>query len=58
MKLDWQSIQSPTGQLIVVGLLAAVAVGAVAWQRTRRKPVPMPEPKAMAPAALPKIFQR
>jgi hypothetical protein len=58
MKLDWLSIQSPTGQLIVVGLLAAVAVGAVAWQRTHRKPVTLPEPKAMAPAALPKIFQR
>ena len=58
MKLNSQFLQTPTGQLVVVGVLAAVAVGAVAWQRSHRKPVAMPTAKVSAPAPLPKVFQR
>lgn len=58
MKWDAQFFQTPTGQLLVVGMLAAIAVGVVGWQRTHRKPTALPEPKSTAPAALPRVFQR
>lgn len=58
MKWDAQFFQTPTGQLLVVGMLAAIAVGEVGWQRTHRKPTALPEPKTTAPAALPRVFQR
>lgn len=58
MKLNSQFFQTATGQLAVVGVLAAVAIGAVAWQRSHRKSVAMPAAKASAPASLPKVFQR
>lgn len=52
--------KTPTGQLVAVGLLAAGAMGFVAWQRAHRPP---PVPKApssgnAATAMLPKVFQR
>ncbi len=58
MKWDAQFFQTPTGQLLVVGMLAAIAVGVVGWQRTHRKPTALPESKSTAPAALPRVFQR
>ena len=42
MKLNVQFFTTPTGQLIVVVALAAVAVGVVAWQRAHRPPVSGP----------------
>lgn len=57
MKFDAQFFSSPTGQLVAVGVLAAIAVGAVAWQRSRGTAA-MPLPKAVAPASLPKVFER
>lgn len=58
MKLDLQFLRSPTGQLVVVGVLAAVAAGAIGWQRSRRKPVTVPAVKTTAAALLPTVFQR
>lgn len=58
MKWDGQFLQSPTGQLLAVGMLAILAAGAVAWQRAHRKAEPMPEPKVSSAAALPRVFQR
>lgn len=60
MKLNLQFFTTPTGQLIVVAALAAVAVGVVAWQRAHRGPVPAAAtvPGARPSASLPKVFQR
>lgn len=58
MKLDAQFFSSPTGQLIAVGALAALAAGAVAWQRAQGSGAAMPSASAAAPASLPKVFDR
>jgi len=58
MKLDAAFLSTPTGQLTLVGLLAALAVGAVAWQRAHRRPVLAPVVRAAVPVALPKVFTR
>lgn len=58
MKFDATFFSTPTGQLTLVGLLAAVAIGAVAWQRAHRRPVLSPAVKAVMPVALPKVFTR
>jgi hypothetical protein len=58
MRLDSQFIQSPSGQLIVVGFIAVVATGVVAWQRNHRRPAPLPLSRTAAPAALPRVIQR
>lgn len=58
MKFDAAFFSTPTGQLTLVGLLAALAVGAVAWQRAHRRPVLSPAVKAAMPVALPKVFTR
>lgn len=58
MKFDASFFSTPTGQLTLVGLLAALAVGAVAWQRAHRRPVLSPAVKAAMPVALPKVFTR
>lgn len=58
MKFDAAFFSTPTGQLTLVGLLAALAVGAVAWQRANRRPVLSPSVKAAMPVALPKVFTR
>lgn len=53
-------LKTPTGQLVAVGLLAACAMGYVAWQRAHRPP-PVPRGPASGPtaaASLPKVFQR
>ncbi|MDI1335793.1 MAG: TrbI/VirB10 family protein [Lacunisphaera sp.] len=60
MKLKFNPLwfSSSTGQLVMVGLLAAIAVGSVAWHRTRPKPV---QPAVAQPAksgTLPRIFAR
>jgi len=55
MKLNLSFFLSPTGQLIVVCFIAAIAIGSVAWKRTQTPPAPK---KAEAPAVLPKVFQR
>lgn len=57
MKLDAEFFSSPTGQLVAVAALAAIAVGVVAWQRTRQTAA-LPPAKATAPASLPKVFER
>lgn len=60
MKPTLLFFKTPTGQLVAVGVLAAAAMGFVAWQRAHRPP---PVPKAPASgsataAMLPKVFQR
>lgn len=57
MKLNLSFFLSPTGQAVVVGLIAALAIGGVAWRRSQVKPVPR-KSETTAPAVLPKIFQR
>ncbi|MDP3070023.1 MAG: TrbI/VirB10 family protein [Opitutaceae bacterium] len=60
MKLNAQFFTTPTGQLIVVAALAAVAVGVVAWQRAHRAPSPAAAAaSSVRPTpSLPKVFQR
>lgn len=58
MKLDKQFIQSPTGQLVVIGVLAVLLAGVIGWQRTQRPASRMPDPAATAQAPLPKVIQR
>lgn len=58
MKFDATFFSTPTGQFTLVGLLAALAIGAVAWQRAHRRPVLSPAVKAALPVALPKVFTR
>lgn len=58
MNFDAAFFSTPTGQLSLVGLLAALAIGAVAWQRAHRRPVLSPAVKAAMPVALPKVFTR
>lgn len=58
MKFDASFFSTSTGQLTLVGLLAALAVGAVAWQRAHRRPVLSPAVKAAVPMTLPKVFTR
>lgn len=59
MKLRFDSawFSTPTAQLVLVGVLAAVAVGAVAWQRKQRRPVAAEAPKTR-PASLPRTLAR
>ena len=57
MKLSPSFFLSPTGQGIVVGLIAALVIGGVAWRRSQVKPEPK-KSETISPAALPKIFQR
>ncbi len=56
LRIDPLWFSSPTGQLVMVGLLAVVAVGSVAWHRTRQKPAPAVG--ALKPAALPRTYSR
>lgn len=58
MRWNVQFLQTPTGQLLAVGVLAVAAAAAFAWQRAHRKTPSMPEPKTTAPAVLPRVFQR
>lgn len=58
MKLDPQFFQSPTGQLVVVGVLAVVVAGVVGWQRAHGRLAPMAGSLAKAPAPLPTVTQR
>jgi hypothetical protein len=54
-----QFLRSPTGQLMVVGILAAVAVAWTAWQRLQQpRPMPSANRSVATPASLPKVFQR
>lgn len=57
MKLSPSFFLSPTGQGIVVGLIAALVIGGVAWRRSQVKPEAK-KSETISPAALPKIFQR
>lgn len=52
-----QFLPTPAGQLVAVGLLAALAVAAVAWQRSRRAPRLPAEGRTVA-APLPRTFER
>ena len=56
LRIDPLWFSSPTGQLVMVGLLAVVAVGSVAWHRTRQRPAPAVT--AAKPATLPRTFSR
>lgn len=57
LRFDAAWFSTPTAQLLLVGLLGAVAVGAVAWQRHQRRPGGIPAPQAK-PAALPRTLAR
>jgi Bacterial conjugation TrbI-like protein len=58
MRFPTEFFSTPTGQLALVGALAAIAAGAVYWQR-HHQPAAMPKPVAVvaAPSA-PKTFTR
>ncbi len=58
MKLDWHYFETPTGQLVLIGLLAVMAAGAFAWQRVHSRTATMPAPPEMATPSLPRVFQR
>jgi len=60
MKLNFNPgfFTSSTGQLMVVGLLAVVAVGAVGWRRSHPATKPLPASTASKPVSLPRIFTR
>lgn len=58
MKFDWHFFETPTGQLALIGSIAVVAVGAVAWQRTQNRAAAMPAPKESPAVSLPRVFQR
>jgi hypothetical protein len=58
LKFDPNWFSTPTAQLVMVGVLAAVAVGAVAWQRTHRRPAALPAPQTVKPATLPRTLAR
>ncbi len=52
-------LSTPTGQLVLVGLLAAVAGGAVYWRQSHRPaPVAATAVRAVAPASTPRTFVR
>lgn len=57
LRIDAAWFSTPTAQLALVGLLAAVAVGAVAWQRHQRRPAAADTLQAK-PAALPRTLAR
>ncbi|MBP8273003.1 MAG: TrbI/VirB10 family protein [Acidobacteria bacterium] len=58
MRFPTEFFSTPTGQLALVGALAAFAAGAVYWQR-RHQPAAMPRPVAPASApSTPKTFTR
>lgn len=60
MRFPTEFFSTPTGQLVLVGALAAFAAGAVYWQRHHR-PAAMPQPKPVALVATPstpKTFTR
>lgn len=59
MKSPGEFFSTPTGQLVLVGLLAALAGGAVYWRQTHRpKPVPAPETRVASPAPAPRTYVR
>lgn len=60
MKLTFDPhwFSTATGQLVMVGVFAAIAVGAVAWQRTHRRPAAPPAAQAPKPVSLPRTFAR
>jgi hypothetical protein len=60
MRFPTEFFSTPTGQLALVGALAAFAAGAVYWQR-RQQPAAMPQPKPVALVAassMPRTFTR
>jgi len=60
MKLNFNPgfFTSSTGQLVVVGLLAVVAVGAVGWRKTHPATKPLVVSAEAKPISLPRIFTR
>ena len=48
---------TPTGQLVLVGLLAVIAAAGVYWQR-QKQPAAMPAAKTSTAMVMPKIFTR
>jgi hypothetical protein len=57
LRFDAAWFSTPTAQLLLVGVLAAVAVAGVAWQRSQRKLTPSKGQEAK-PAALPRTLAR
>ncbi len=58
MRFPTEFFSTPTGQIALVGALAAIAAGAVYWER-HQKPAAMPKPVAViAPPSTPKTFTR
>jgi hypothetical protein len=57
LRFDAAWFSTPTAQLVLVGLLAATAVGAVAWQRVHRRPADA-ETRKPKPAVLPRTLTR
>lgn len=58
MKIDWQILKTPTGHLLLIGLvLVGAGIGFRMQQRSRIAP-PLPVAQATTPPALPKTFNR
>ncbi len=58
MKIDFQFLTTPFGQMTVVALLAAVTIAVVAWQDTPEPAVTSPPAMKETRPSLPQIFQR
>lgn len=58
MKIDWQFFKTPSGHLVLVGLLIIAAAIALRWQHRQRQTQPLPAAASAAPAILPRTFTR
>lgn len=58
MKFNPQFFTTPTGHLVLIVAVIAVGGGAIALQRFRQQPPPLPKPTVTAPTAGPKTFTR
>lgn len=58
MKFNPQFFTTPTGHLLLIVAVIAVGGGAIALQRFRQQPPPLPKPAAIASPTGPKTFTR
>ncbi len=58
MKLDAAFFTTPTGHLVLIIAVIALGGGAIALQRLRQQPLPLPAPKAAPPVTGPQTFTR
>ncbi|MDD3179497.1 MAG: TrbI/VirB10 family protein [Opitutaceae bacterium] len=58
MKFNPQFFTTPTGHLLLIVAVIAVGGGAIALQRLRQQPLPLPKSTAIAPVLGPQTFTR